>query len=165
LDTEPSVNTAEGKAITIRTPNFGELRVPNEKVIRFPEGIPGFAQIHQFTVVELENIRPFQYLQALGDPPVALLVVNPFLFVPSYRFDLSASDMEDIQSDTTEGLSVFAVATVPSNPAEATINLLAPIVINFKQRCGKQVILLEGSYSVRHPLVAAGPGAPGGEGQ
>jgi flagellar assembly factor FliW len=45
------------------------------------------------------------------------------------------------------------VATIPENPNEATLNLMAPIVINDKDRCGKQVILHESRYSVKHPLL------------
>lgn len=138
--------------ITIRTANFGELYVPEDKIIHFREGIPGFPAVHEFAILELDDIRPFQYLQSLGDPPVALLIVNPFLFVPSYKFDLSAADMEELQAAAPEELSVFAVATIPSDPAQATVNLMAPVVINARERRGKQVILLESGYSVRHPL-------------
>ena len=42
---------------------------------------------------------------------------------------------------------------IPENPSEATINLMAPIVINERERCGKQVILHESQYSVKHPLL------------
>jgi flagellar assembly factor FliW len=97
-------------------------------------------------------VKPFQYLQSLGEPPVALLIVNPFLFAPDYRFDISARDMEDLQAQGSDEVSVFAVATIPSNPAEATVNLMAPVLINARTRSGKQVILLEADYSVRHPL-------------
>ena len=62
------------------------------------------------------------------------------------------TDMEDISSDNPAEVAVFAVATIPEDPNEATLNLMAPIVINEKARCGKQVILHESKYSVKHPL-------------
>ena len=144
------------KEVVIKTPTFGELHVPEEKIIRFQEAIPGFPAVHEFALLEFDEVKPFQYLQSLGDPPVALLIVNPFLFAPDYRFDLSARDMEDLQAGGEGEVSVFAVATIPSDPAEATINLMAPVLINAKARCGKQVILLEADHSVRYPLF--GPG-------
>lgn len=153
-------NASDARVMTIRTASFGELQVPEEKIVGFREGIPGFPRVHEFAILEREGIEPFQYLQALGDPPVALLIVSPFLFFPDYKFELSASDMEDIQAANTADLDVFVVATVPQNPAEATINLLAPIVINSARRCGKQVVLLEGGYSVRHPLLSLGGSDP-----
>ncbi len=137
----------------IQTLNFGDLEVPEDKVIEFKEGLPGFPQIHKYAVLEFEDLKPFQYLQALGDPPIALLVVNPFLIDSSYEFQLSASDLEDIQSKQFGDLAIFAVATIPENPEEATLNLMAPIVINEKVRLGKQVILLDTNHSVKHPLI------------
>jgi flagellar assembly factor FliW len=136
----------------IHTVNFGNLEVPDDKVFTFKEGLPGFPQIHQFAIIEMDELKPFQYLQALGDPPIALFVINPFMVDPTYEFRLTDSDMEDINSKNPAEVAVFAVATIPEDPNEATINLMAPIVINEKDRCGKQVILHESKYSVKHPL-------------
>jgi flagellar assembly factor FliW len=136
----------------IKTVNFGDLEIPEDKIIDFEEGLPGFPQIRKFAVLEFEDVKPFQYLQALGDPPIALLIINPFLIDPSYEFQLSAMDMEEIQSTQAGGVVIYAVATIPDNPEEATLNLMAPIIINEKVHRGKQVILLDTKYTVRHPL-------------
>jgi flagellar assembly factor FliW len=136
----------------IKTVNFGDLEIPEDKIIDFREGLPGFPQIRKFAVLEFEDVKPFQYLQALGDPPIALLIINPFLIDPSYEFQLSAMDMEEIQSTQAGGVVIYAVATIPDNPEEATLNLMAPIIINEKARSGKQVILPDTNYTVRHPL-------------
>ncbi len=145
----------ETQTMLIHTINFGDLEVPEDKIIAFKEGIPGFPQIHRFTFLEFEDLKPFQYLQSLDEPPIALLVVNPFMVDREYRFQLSSSDMEDIHSSDPSGVAVYAVATVPANPEGATLNLMAPIVVNEKARCGKQVILHDSGYSVKHPLFSA----------
>jgi flagellar assembly factor FliW len=145
----------ETRSITIRTINFGEIEVPEEKILHFDEGIPGFPHIRQFAMLEFENLRPFSYLQSLADPPIALLVVNPFLFQPSYQFELGETDAGSLQAKKLDDVSVFVVATIPENSSEATINLMAPVLINEKNRRGRQVILLDSQYSVRHPLFAA----------
>jgi len=139
----------------IHTVNFGSLEIPDDKIITFKEGLPGFPQIHRFAVLELEELKPFQYLQALDDPPISLFVINPFMVDPSYEFRLTDSDMEDVNSTNSAELAVYAVATIPEDPNEATLNLMAPIVINERDRCGKQVILHESKYSVRHPLLSS----------
>jgi flagellar assembly factor FliW len=136
----------------IHTVNFGDLEVQEDKTIFFKQGVPGFPQIHRFVRLDFEDLKPFQYLQALDEPPIALLVVNPFCVDPGYTFVLSKSDMEDIQTTDTNETSVYAVATIPEDPEQATINLMAPIVVNEKMRCGKQVILHDSGYSVKHPL-------------
>jgi flagellar assembly factor FliW len=145
----------EARGLTVRTVNFGEIEIPEEKIIHFKEGIPGFPQIRKFAMLEMENLKPFNYLQSLEDPPIALLVVNPFLLQSSYQFEVSEKDAEDLQTGKPEEISIFAVATIPEDPSNATVNLMAPILINDRNRCGKQIILLESRYSVRHPLFRA----------
>ncbi len=139
----------------IHTVNFGNLEVPEDKIITFKEGVPGFPQIHRFAILEMDDLKPFQYLQALDDPPIALFVINPFMIDPTYEFRLTDSDMEDLSSKNAAELAVYAVATIPEDPSQATLNLMAPIVINDKDRCGKQVILHESKYSVKQPLLSA----------
>jgi flagellar assembly factor FliW len=137
----------------IHTVSFGDLEIPEDKVINFKEGLPGFPQTHQFAVLELENLKPFQYLQALEGSPIALLIINPFLIDPDYRFQLSSVEMEELKGSPDQNLTVYSIAYFPENPKAATINLLAPIVINEKERCGKQIILHDTRYSIRHPLI------------
>jgi flagellar assembly factor FliW len=147
--------------MNVQTANFGVIEVPDDKIIHFREGIPGFPQLHDFAILELEHLKPFLYLQALGDPPVALLIVNPFLFHPSYQFEVGKAEAEELRTDDPSEVSVFAVATIPVSPTEATINLIAPILINEKNRCGKQVILLDSHYSVRQPIFGSKSAEPG----
>ena len=71
--------------------------------------------------------------------------------------------MEDVHSKNSAELAVYAVATIPDNPIEATINMMAPIVINDNDRCGKQVILHESKYSVQHSLFGKDSGIKTGE--
>lgn len=139
----------------VHTVNFGILDVPEDKIITFKEGLPGFPQIHRFAVLELDELKPFQYLQALDDPPIALFIINPFIVDQTYEFRLTDVDMEDVCCTNSAELAVYAVATIPDDPNDATLNLMAPIVINDKDRCGKQVILLESKYSVKHALLSS----------
>jgi len=142
----------ETKSLTVQTVQFGDIEVPEEKVLYFEEGIPGFPRIHKFARLEIENLKPFSYLQSLEDPPISLLMVNPFLFCPSYAFALAEADAGNLQAEHPEDVSVFVVATIPDRAAGATVNLMAPVLINEKKRRGRQVILLDSQYSVRHLL-------------
>jgi flagellar assembly factor FliW len=139
--------------VLVQTVNFGSLEIPENKILTFKEGLPGFPQIHRFTIIELDELKPFKYLQSLDEPPISLFIINPFLLDPNYEFRLTDPDMEDVHSTNSAELAVYAVATIPEDPNGATINFMAPLVINNKERCGKQVILHESKYSVQHPLL------------
>ena len=143
----------------IHTVNFGDLEVDEDKIIFFKQGVPGFPQLHRFVRLDFDDLKPFQYLQALDEPRIALLVVNPFCVDSGYTFELSKSDMEEIQAADTNETSVYAVATIPDDPEQATVNLMAPIVVNENRRCAKQVILLDSGYSVKCPLFKRADGS------
>ena len=152
---EKAFMKAEIQTMMIHSVNFGDLEIPEDRIIAFKEGLPGFPQLRRFTILESEELKPFQYLQALDDPPIALLIINPFLVDGSYHFDLSPADMEEIQTASPENVVVYAVATLPEEAEKATLNLMAPILINETNSVGKQVILHDSGYSVRHPLFGA----------
>ena len=142
----------------IHTINFGDLEISQDTIITFDDGLPGFPQLNRFVILEMEGIKPFRYLQALSDddtPPIALYLINPFLVDPSYEFRLTDSDMAAIKSKNSTELTIYAIATIPENPVESTLNLMAPIVINERERRGRQVILHDSKYSVKHPLPGA----------
>lgn len=139
--------------VRVHTVNFGDLEIPQDKIVMFKEGLPGFPHIRRFTVLEREELHPFRYLQSLDDPPVALLIVNPFLIEPSYEFRLSPADMDEIGCAAPNQVSVHVVATIPDNAADTSVNLMAPIVINEEKNLGKQVIIHDSGYSVKHRLL------------
>ncbi len=143
----------ETETLRVRTLSFGEIEVPGSRILTFPEGIPGFPDHRRFVVLSPDEMTPFQYLQALDDPPIAFLVVNPFLVSAGYEVKLSDSDMETIGSHDTRELTVYAVVTIPEDPQESTVNLTAPIVINEQSRRGRQFILHDSGYLVKHPLL------------
>ncbi len=140
-------------ALRIQTPNFGELEVPADKIIQFRGGIPGFPFVRSFAVLEFDDLRPFRYLQSLEEPPIALLIVNPGLLRPEYSVQLAEGDLKDLEAADQQALSTYVVATIPAAPGDATMNLMAPILVNESKRLGKQVIMIDSGYSVQEPML------------
>jgi flagellar assembly factor FliW len=151
----------EIRSLLVRTLSFGEIEVPETKILYFKEGLPGFPQHHRFTVLSFDDLKPFEYLQALDEPAVALPVINPFLVLAEYHMDLSDSDLAEVASAGPAELTVYAVATVPEDPLKATVNLFAPIVVNEQNRCGRQFFLHDSGYSIKHPLLKPPVGGGG----
>lgn len=151
----------ETRTLLIRTLSFGEIEIPENKILYFKEGLPGFPNHHRFAVLSFDDLKPFAYLQALDEPPVAFLVIDPFLVVAEYRMDLSDPDLADLASTDPAEITVYAVATVPEDPWNATVNLFAPIVVNEKNKSGRQFLLHDSGYSVKHPLLKPSEGSDG----
>jgi flagellar assembly factor FliW len=47
----------------------------------------------------------------------------------------------------------FVIVVIGSTPEASTGNFQAPLLINYEQMVGKQVILTDSGFSVRQPLV------------
>jgi len=138
--------------VEIRTRHWGVQEVAEDRVIRFPEGIPGFPNCQRFVLLEEEG-SAFLWLQAVDDPEVALPVADPFSLFPGYEVPLEEEDAEILGISDSRDVAVLVVVTVRTNPLWATVNLAAPILINTASRTGRQKILAGPEYAVRHPLV------------
>jgi len=136
----------------IMTTRFGEVEIEDEKILHFPEGIIGFHSLKRFALLGKQS-RLVMWLQAIDNPKIAFIVVNPFLFEPNYTPRLTQEDMDFLKVKDVRDLHILSIVVVPEDPQKMTANLLGPVVINTKEHIGKQVILLDGDYSVKYPIV------------
>ena len=144
----------------IKSTRFGEFDVPKDLVVQFPEGLPGFEDQKQFAFLPYtvdEDNSPFAYMQSVQDPDLTLLLADPFLFFKHYSLDLNDEDAAQLGlSDSEETAGVYGIVAVPEKIDQMTVNLVAPIVVNWKQQKGMQIILNRSPYSTKHRLFPLG---------
>lgn len=142
--------------LSIKTTRFGEMELDKKRVIRFPEGLLGFPEIKDYTILEHKENSPFLWLQAVEKPDLAFLVINPLLIKKDFLEDLSPSE-KDLFSANEEGkVAIFVLVTIPAGKVEQmTVNLLGPILIDAENRIGKQVILANSNYPHQYPLISS----------
>lgn len=75
---------------------------------------------------------------------------DPFVFYPTYEFQLPESDKEELE--IADLVNVRCMVTIKEELESSTVNLLAPIVLNPVKRSGKQVVLHNSNYQTRHGL-------------
>ena len=144
----------------IKSTRFGEFEVSEELIVQFPEGLPGFEDQKQFAFLPYtvdEDNSPFAYMQSVQDPDLTLLLADPFLFFKHYSLDLNDEDAVQLGlSDSEETAGVYGVVAVPEKIEQMTVNLVAPIVVNWKEQKGMQIILNRSPYSTKHRLFPLG---------
>ncbi|MDE2573307.1 MAG: flagellar assembly protein FliW [bacterium] len=136
----------------VELPRFGNLTYADDDVIEFPWGIPGFAHHRRFLVLTLEAQEPYLWLQSLDDPGIALPIVNPWDIFPDYKPSLPYYARVALELDNPGDFVIYCVVVCTAGAEELTMNLLAPIVINLKQRRARQVMLESSAYAVRQPI-------------
>ena len=118
----------------IKTTRFGEVEVDNSLLFNFVSPIIGYNDKKSFILIDYRPDSPFKWLQSMEDMDLAFPVTLCSYFNIDYQFELSD---EDAKTLGVKG---------------ATINLLAPIVINTNNNNAMQVILKDSKLPVRHPL-------------
>jgi flagellar assembly factor FliW len=140
----------------VDTLRFGTLEFGEEQVIEFGEGILGFPRLRRFLHLGPEDTRPLEFLVPLEEPRLAFPMLDPFLLALDYALELAGPDREWLGLEEGGAALVYCVTTLATRPQEATINLLAPIVINPRTRRGRQVVLEGAPYPVAAPVFAGG---------
>ncbi len=149
----------------IRTTRFGSVTIDESQIVTFSEGLPGFETTRRFVFLphlgDVSGSSPFKWLQCVDDAPgtdaLALPVIDPWLIDPDYTPTIPSPALQELGLERMQGRAqLWAVVTVPhDDPKNATVNLLAPLLINRESRHGRQVPLLGEKYQLRTPLKAA----------
>jgi flagellar assembly factor FliW len=119
-------------------------------ILYFAHGLPGFAGLRRWELVEHGEAQPFLWLRAAERPQLALLVVDPQEVVGDYRPGIPAGVWSRL-GNGSEARSRRLVVVSLSGP-EASANLRAPLVIDPQTMRGEQVILDDDQWPVRFPI-------------
>ena len=136
----------------VATTRFGEVAVPEEDVMNFRWGLPGFGFLREFVALVIEEQKPYVWLQSLERPEIALPLIDPWALFDDYDPILPAVTAAVMEIERPDEFCLMCVCVVGPNAEEMTINLLAPIVFNLRLRLARQVMLEDSNYSVRTPI-------------
>ncbi|MBN1477942.1 flagellar assembly protein FliW [Candidatus Sumerlaeota bacterium] len=138
----------------IQTTRFGVLQFPRDLVIRVPGGLPGFPHAEGFAVLEHDTDgSPFKWLQAVDEPALAFIIIDPHLLVPDYLAQIERDVHDAFGPFDPQDVSTISLVTVPrDNPTAMTANLRAPLVVIFSERVGRQIILTDDRFPMNHRI-------------
>jgi len=138
----------------INSQRFGVVDLDDDAVLKFPEGIIGFPREQLFALIPHQGSSYLAWLQSVTQPELAFPVVSAHYFSDTYP-DIPvspAAHAAGIQG-AEDDFAVLVVLCAPIGQP-ATVNLLAPIVVNSETRTGAQVILDGSRFSTREIFVA-----------
>lgn len=147
----------------IKSTRFGQIEVAEHELIRFPQGLPGFATEKTFAFLPYQPDSPFAFLQSTEESDLTFVIVEPFAFFKDYSFSLEDSVLTQLDLSADNLPRIFNIVRIPEKTEEMTANLIAPIIINWQTRTGMQIVLEKSAYTVRHRLFPQGFPAKGGK--
>ncbi len=152
------------------TKHFGELEIDERKVIDFPTGLPGFQDCKQFILLDcngqtVDKIKPkeeyktddfyansFYWLQSVENGNLAFVLLDICTIMPGYNPIFYDEQLKELGASTT-GFLILNIAVIPEDINNMTVNLRAPVLINFSMCLGKQLIAANEEYHVRHKVL------------
>ncbi|MFN3986171.1 MAG: flagellar assembly protein FliW [Rhodocyclaceae bacterium] len=131
----------------IQSPVLGTVEVSDDKMIDFPQGLPGFEDSKRFALLHEEGAAPTLFLlQSADDPDVAFSVTGPENLGVNYQFALTDEEVTALGLARPEDALVAVIvrqAGGDDSPESAGLraNFMAPLVINVAARRGLQKVI------------------------
>ena len=139
------------EALFVYSSRFGKIFSNEKNWIFFPSGIWGFRHLRTFILLRPPKEKLFIWLQSCQNPSVALPLLHSSLCSSKVSFYVSRHDLDFLHAQSQKDLSFFNIVHIPHNePKKMTVNLKAPIVLNWHKNLGKQLVLPEDHLSVQH---------------
>jgi len=137
----------------VDTKAFGLIEVDEKQKISFPQGLFGFEDFRDYTLLDAEH-QPFLWLQSLDDRDIAFILINPFLFRPDYEVNIGNEELGEIGITSPENALIFAIVTIPQDGNTMTANLQGPLVINKENMTGMQAVLSDARWKTKHDIIS-----------
>lgn len=132
----------------LKSLRFGELELPDDRVIHFPDGLPGFRSL-DWVLLHQEDMPVVSWLQAVDEPEVALMTIDPAdLGLADYRPVPPEEALAALDGTDPEKLSVRIIIRRAEDDEHLRLNLFAPLFFDVDRRVGLQVPLVGSDYPV-----------------
>jgi flagellar assembly factor FliW len=139
----------------IETAQFGDIEIEDNELFHFAVGLPGFEIYKRFIFFQPPESVPFSFMQCADNGELSFIVTSPFDFYRDYDFELSDQIQQELSIETEKDIAIWSVVSIGDSLDKATVNLLAPIVVNRRTREARQIILHGTEYKTKHPLLIA----------
>jgi flagellar assembly factor FliW len=137
----------------IQSKRFGSIDVDAQDILNFPRGIIGFPDEREFVLVRTKNANAVAWLQSVPSPHMALPVVSAHALTPRYPdVDIESYAEAAGLGPSLDELAVLVVLNAPPG-IPATVNLVAPIIVNATTRKGAQLLLEGSQFTTREMFV------------
>jgi len=131
----------------------GTIEYQESDIITFNKGILGFEGLKKYILIDLKDYESFKLLHSIEDDEIGMIVTSPYEFYKDYEITLNDSLINHLSIKSPEEVMIITTVTVNSDFKKTTTNLQGPIIINTSNNLGEQIIVDNGKYLVKTPLI------------
>ncbi len=153
----PSLDSAIMADDTVRFTHvrFGDQETTQDRIISFPDGMPGFERFKSYALFEDPASEPFQWFLSIESQELGFVVINPLYLWPDYDPKISKDDLKSLEIAKPEHILIYTIVTLSDDPSHVTVNLSGPILINTTNRRARQIALFDDRYTTKHKILDA----------
>lgn len=134
---------------------FGEVDIPEEKIITFDQGLLGFDECKKFTIifdVGKDRETSISWLQCMDEPNLAFPMISPFYVMKDYNPVVESELLTPLGDINEENIVLFVLVNIKSDITKLTANMKAPIIINSDTCKGTQIIVENQEYQIKYNI-------------
>lgn len=122
-------------------------------VLTLPKGIAPFPKHTEFTLDAVAADGPLYWLRSTDPNGPQFVAIDPIAYFPFYSPEVPDDAVADLHLTETNAALLALVSIPGTGAADATANLLAPVVVNKDTNTAAQVVLRdEIAYPVKAQL-------------
>ncbi len=121
-------------------------------LLTLPNGLLGFPQLTAFRLFEPSDGYPLKFLQAVEQPEISFVCMDPVGLKPDYAVPLSDTEAEELALEAPADALILTLVVIPEDPRRMTTNLAGPLVVNTRTRIGMQVALPSDRFPLKFPV-------------
>jgi flagellar assembly factor FliW len=113
------------------------------KVIQFPDGLPGFPANREFLMAQEPEERPFAWMQSVSDPNLVFAVVDAYAWVKDFTLEVDDSELLEMGSLDPMDYAVYFILRIQKQDSRTTLQAKpnAPVLVNIRNRQARQVVV------------------------
>ena len=112
------MNTATLPTETPQPLTAEEIR---DKIIQFPNGLPGFPTSREFIMAQKPEERPFAWMQSVSDPDLVFAVVDAYAWVKDFMLEVDDSELTDMGSVDPLDYAVYFILRIQQQDSHTTL--------------------------------------------
>ncbi len=133
----------------VKTRDFGEQEISEDKIISFPNGIFAFEDEHRFIMLSPlgDDVYP-AWLQSVDNENLCFIVFDPCQIVSDYSVTADEESLSAARFGNEPKPHYLALA---EDYKDTTVNLKSPILVNSEKMLAVQTIAAE-NYPIKFPI-------------
>jgi flagellar assembly factor FliW len=129
-----------------------QAQIDPEKVLTFPQGIPGFETYTRFRLFHKEeNDVSAYWLESCDAPTVTFTLVDPTVYGLNYELHLDEEEEKILGTSDPRELAVLMMLSKKEENGRTgalNANITGPIIVNPKARTGLQKVIVRSKLNV-----------------